>query len=76
MPHAAAGAHALHIAGPDGGAIAHRVLVRKLARQHIADDLHVAMRVRAEARARLHAVFVDDPQGAEFDVFGIEVIGK
>jgi hypothetical protein len=52
--HAAAGAHALHVAGADHAgrlAIAHAVLVRQLAREHIADDLHVAVAMRAEAAA-------------------------
>ena len=34
--------------GPDHGAVAHRVLVRELAFEHVADDLHVAMAVGAE----------------------------
>ena len=49
---AAAGAHALHVARADGRAVAHRVLVRELAGQHIADDFHVAMAVGAETRPR------------------------
>ncbi len=76
MPHAGTGAHSLHIAGFDGRSVAHRILVRQFTVQHIADDFHVAMTVRAEARSGLHAVLVDHPQGTEFHVFWIEVIGK
>ena len=76
MPYARAGAHSLHIARPDDGPVAHGVLVREFTGQHVADDFHVAMAMRAEARARLHSVLVDDPQGAELDVLRVEVIGK
>src|SRR5690606_6883931 len=57
-------------------AIAHRVAMRKLACQHIADDFHVAMRVGAEAAAGGHPVFIDDPQHPELDLFRIEVLGE
>ena len=50
--------------------------MRELPREHVADDLHVAVAVGAEARARLHAVLVDHAQRAELDVLGIEVIGE
>src|SRR5450631_2729412 len=76
MTHAAAGAHALYIPWPDGGAISHGVFVREFAFEHIAYDLHILMRVRTESRARLHTIFVDDPQWAKFHMLGIEVIRK
>src|SRR5258708_1051767 len=38
-------AHALHVAGPDDRAIAHRIAVREPALEHVSDDLHVAMAV-------------------------------
>ena len=76
VPHAAAGAHALHVARHDGRAVAHRVLVRELALEHVADDLHVAVAVRAEARAGLHAVLVDDAQRAEAHVLRVVVVGE
>jgi hypothetical protein len=65
VAHAGAGAHALHLAGQDGRAIAHAVLVRQRAVEHVADDLHVAVAMGAEAGARGDAVFVDDPQVAQ-----------
>ena len=50
--------------------------VRELPFEHVADDLHVAVAVRAEAHARLHAVLVDDAQRAEAHVRGIVVVGE
>ncbi len=76
VAHAAAGAHPLHVAGADGRAVADRILVRQLAREHVGDDLHVAVAVRAEAGAGLHPILVDHPQRPELDVFGIEVVGE
>ena len=49
VPHAAARAHALHVARADGRSRADGVLVRELPFEHVADDLHVAMPVGAEA---------------------------
>jgi len=34
------------------------------------------MTMRAKARAGLHSILVDDAQGAELDVFRIEVISE
>ena len=68
MAHAAAGAHALHVSRPDRGAGADGVLVRELAFEHVADDLHVAMPVGAEALARRDAIFVEHAQRPELDV--------
>ena len=59
---AAARAHALHVAGRDAFDIAHAVLVRQVARQHIADDFHVLVAMRAKAGFGRDAVFVDDAQ--------------
>src|SRR6185436_5883156 len=74
VPDAGARAHALHVTGPDARAIAERVLVRQLAFQHVADDLHVAVAVRAKSLAGRDAVFVDDPQGTELDVLRVEIV--
>src|SRR5262249_45817694 len=65
-----------HVAGADGGSSAGRVLVSELTGQHVADDLHVAMAVRAEAGARGDAVFVDHAQGPELDVFRVEIVSE
>ena len=74
VTHPSARAHALHVARSDGRAVAHRVLVRKFALEHVADDLHVTMPVRAEARSRRHPILIDDPQGAELHMLWIEII--
>src|SRR5690606_19046102 len=73
---AGAGAHALHFAGHDRGAVAHRVAVRQRALEHVADDLHVAVAVRAETLARRHPVLVDHAQRAPVDVLGVLVTGE
>src|SRR3984957_17413871 len=74
--YAAARAHALHVARADGGTVAHRILVRQAARQHVCQYLHVAMSMRAEARPRQHAVLVDYAQRSELDVLRVEVVGE
>jgi hypothetical protein len=74
VANAGARAHALHVARPDHGAVAHRILVRQRALEDVADDFHVAVAVGAEALARLDAVFVDDTQRPEAHVPGIVVV--
>src|SRR5262249_37532694 len=74
VAHAGAGAHALHVARHDGRAVAHGVLVPERAVEHVGDDLHVAMAVRAEAGPRLHAVLVDDAQRPVAHVPGVVVV--
>jgi hypothetical protein len=49
--HASACTHALHIAGGDAAGVAHAVFVRQCTRHHVADDLHIAVAVRAKACA-------------------------
>ena len=73
---AAPGAHALHVALADDGARARGVLVRQLAVEHVADDLHVPVAMRAEAGTRDHAVLVDDAQRPELHVLRIPVVGE
>jgi hypothetical protein len=81
--HAGAGAHALHVAGADhaavgstGRSVAHAVLVRQLAAEHVADDFHVAVAVRSEAGAGGDAVFVDDAQVSHPHVLRVVVVGE
>src|SRR5215469_10713805 len=76
VPYAAARAHALDVARTDRRAGADGVLVGQRSLEHVADDLHVPVTVRAEALAGLHPILVDHPQGAELDVLRIEIIGK
>jgi hypothetical protein len=68
VAHAAAGAHALHVAGANRRAVADGIAMRELAREHVADDFHVAVAVRAEALAGGDAILVDDAQRTELDV--------
>jgi hypothetical protein len=76
VPHAAARAHALDVAGADHRARAGGILVGQCAFEHVADDLHVAVAVRAEASAWRHAIFVDDAQRTEVHMFRIVVVGE
>ena len=62
--------------GLSSAAIAHAVLVLQRAFQHVAEDLHVAMRMRAEALPGRDAVVIDDAQGAEAHVRRIVVVGE
>ena len=48
--------------------------MRQLTFQNVSQNLHVAMRMRPKAAARLHAVFVDDPQAAKARVRRIVII--
>src|SRR5262249_14608271 len=57
--------HPLHLARADHGAGPHAVSVLERARNDVREDLHVAVSMRAEARAGRHGVLVDDPQRAE-----------
>ena len=73
---ATTGAHALHIAGGNAFDIADAVLVRQIARHHIADDFHVLVAVGAKAGFGRDAVFVDHAQIAPTHVRGVVVAGK
>jgi hypothetical protein len=44
--------------------------------EHVAEDLHVAVRVRREALAAAHAVLVDHAQRAEAHVLVVVVVGE
>ena len=70
------GGHALQFTGPDDRAVAHAVLVLQRAFEDVGDDLHVPVAVHAEPLTGLHAVIVDDPQGAKAHVGGIVVVAK
>jgi hypothetical protein len=74
--HAGPGGHALHIAGLDDGAIAHAIAVLEAPLDDVREDLHVAVRVGAEAAAGLHPVLVDDPELAEPHEAGVMVAGE
>src|SRR5581483_6111266 len=76
VPNAAARAHPLHVARTDHRAVAHGILVRQLSGQHIADDLHVAVTMGAEAHSWFYPILVDDPQRPKLHMLRIEVLGK
>jgi len=73
---AGAGAHALHLAGPDHIAIADTVLVLERAFENIGDDVHVLMAVAREAGARNDAILVDDPEAAKAHLRRIAIIAE
>src|SRR5262249_26215418 len=73
---AGAGGHALHLAGADDGAGAQAVAVLQRALDDVGDDLHVAVRVGAEAGARPNPVLVHDAEAAEAHVGGVVVVAE
>ena len=68
-----AGADALQIVGVQRLDISHAVLVRQGAAQHVGENLHVLVPVRAESFARADAVFVDHAQRSETHVLGVVI---
>src|SRR5690349_17362590 len=62
---AGAGAHALDVARAHRRAVADAVAMAELALEHVRHDLHVVVRVHAEAAARRDDVFVDHAQRAK-----------
>ncbi len=76
VPDARAGAHHLDIAIADDGHVAHAVFVFEVAFERDGDDLHVVMRVGAEAFAAHDGVVVEHAQHAEVHAFGVVVVGE
>ena len=74
MRDAPARAHQLNLAGLELPPVAHAVLVLQRAFQHVAEDLHVAVRMRPEALPRRNPVVVDDAQGAEAHVRRVIIV--
>ena len=72
----ATGAHELNLARLKHAAIAHAVLVLQHAFQHIAENFHVAMRMRAKALTGVNTIIVDDSQRPEADLGRVVIIGK
>jgi len=64
------------VAVGDRGTVAHAVLVLEGTFEHVADDLHVAMPVGAEALTGRDAVLVDHPERTEPHVGRVVVIGE
>ena len=76
MRHSAACAHELNLARLEHAAVAHAVLVLQRAFEHVAEDLHVAMRMRAETLTGRNAVVIDDTQRPEAHLRRVVIIGK
>ena len=74
--HTGTGAHALHVTRRDALDVAHAVLVRQLAAEHVADDFHVAVAMGAKTPARSNPVFIDHTQIAKPHVCRVVVAGK
>ena len=73
---AAARAHELNLPALEHAAVAHAVLVLQRAFQHVTENFHVAVRMRAEALSGRDAIVVNDAQRAEADVRRVVVVGK
>src|SRR5437762_14013761 len=73
---AASRAHELNLAGLEHAAVAHTVLVLQRAFQHVTEDFHVAVRMRAKALSGRDAIVVNDAQRAEADMRRVVVVGK
>ena len=65
---ARAGAHALHLAGPDHRAVAEAILVLEGSLENIGDDFHVLVAMAGKPGTRNDAVLVNDPQTPEAHV--------
>src|SRR4029450_8396399 len=63
--------HASHSAGPTARAVAQTIPMLERPLEHVADDLHVAMAVSREPTAGLHAVLVQDAEGAAPHLGGV-----
>ncbi|MOA12240.1 hypothetical protein D3C78_1322170 [compost metagenome] len=74
--HAAACAHQLHVAGADHRTGAQGVLVFQGTFKHIGENLHVAVRVLAEAFAGGDAVVVDHQQVGKTLLFRVAIVGE
>ncbi len=76
MLNAAAGAHALNLAGANGGAGAKTVFMRERTFQHIGDDFHIPVRMSGKAALGRDVIFVDHAQAAETHMGRIVIIGE
>src|ERR1700733_15223858 len=76
MVNAGTGAHYLYIAVSDDGHVIHAVLVLQVALQRDGDDLHIIMRVGAEALAGVYRIIVQNPQHAKVHALRVIIICK
>ena len=76
MRYAWAGAHELDLTGLQLTSVAQAILVLKSAFEHVAEYLHVTVRVGSKALAGRDAIIVYDSQGPETHVCRIVIIRK
>src|SRR5262249_51174590 len=73
VAYARASTHALHVAGVNDRAHARTVFVRQLAFDHVGDDLHILVPVRAKPHPWCDVIFVDHQQVAKSSVARIVI---
>jgi hypothetical protein len=73
---AAARADPLNVAGLHGGTRPQAVLMLQSARDHVRNDLHVSVGVRAKPLARAHPVLIDHEERLEAHMAGVVVAGE
>ena len=71
-----AGTHGLNVALADDRSIAHRILVPEVTGEGNRDDLHIVVRMFAEAAARGHVIIVQHPERSEVHPFRVVVTSK
>jgi hypothetical protein len=74
--HAAAGAHQLDFARSKDSPVAHAVFVLQCAFEHVAEDLHLPMRMHSETLARRDAILIDDTQRPKAHLRRVVIIGE
>ena len=70
---AGAGAHHLNISISDDGGIAHAVFMFEITLKRDADDLHIVMRMLAEAHTAFHRIVVQYAEDTKMHPFGVVV---
>ena len=70
------GRHALDVTGTNDGARSEAVLVGEPTFEDVGDDLHVVVRMRAEATAALDLILIDDAQLSEAHVLRVVVMAE
>ena len=76
MPHSSSCAHKLNLPGIENPLVAEAVAMCQRTFQHIAENLHVPVRMLRKTLPGCDDIVVDDPQAPEPHVGGITVIRK
>ena len=74
MADASASRHELHIAMTNDTARTERVFVAQFTVQHVGKDLHILVRMSAEAHAGRDEILIDHAQGAETHMLRVVII--